>query len=152
MFDGARFLEVAKSLAIPQSGHPLPTDAAQRTAVGRAYYACFHVLRPRVCDPKGWSRVESGGKKKYLTHRQLRSLVAKKLPEGAVDLLDSLVELREHADYHIWRPSSGTLGPPPSCVCQNWSENLDDNSTLAIRTAEILLAMVPPGTGVLPNK
>lgn len=152
MFDGVRFLDVAKSLSVPSSGQPPPSDAAQRTAVGRAYYACFHVLRPRVCDPRGWTRVASGGKKKYLTHRQLRNLVAKKLPPEAADLLDSLVELREHADYHVWKPSPGAQDPPPSCVCQNWSENLDDNSALAIRTAEVLLALVPPGTGVLPNR
>src|SRR5580658_2898403 len=114
MFDGRQFLVVAKSLASPTQDGRAPTDAAQRTAVGRAYYACFHVLRPLVSKPEGWSRVEKRGKKVYLSHRQMRRLVSKKFSQDVADLLDSLVVLREHADYHNWRPSSGIPGPPPS--------------------------------------
>jgi hypothetical protein len=119
MFDGLEFLDVAKQI----SGRGVSlteSEALYRTAVGRAYYACFHELRKRLCNPAGWYRLGKGGKKDYLTHKELRRLVAKKISADSADLLDLLVEMREHADYHSWQPSSGTPGPPPSCLCSTW--------------------------------
>lgn len=138
MFDGLGFLDVARSLSNPATTEPR-TEASYRTAVGRAYYACYHELRRCLCDPREWARIGTGGKKVYLSHRQLRTLVRERLPDGSVDLFDSLIELREHADYHSWKPSSARVGPPPSCLCSSWSPDPRENSELAIRTAEELL-------------
>lgn len=138
MFDGLDFLDVARLLANPATMAPR-TEASFRTSVGRAYYACYHALRRRLCDPRDWARFGASGKKIYLTHRRLRSLVREKLPSGSVDLFDSLIEMREHADYHSWKPSSTRPGPPPSCLCSSWGPDPRENSDLAIRTAEELL-------------
>jgi hypothetical protein len=143
MFDGKGFLDVARNLSGTSSGSA-DLEAVYRTAVGRAYYACFHVLRTRLCNSAGWYRLEKGGKKVYLTHKKLRQLVARKMSSDSVDILDSLVEMREHADYHSWAPSVGAPGPAPSCLCSRWDPNPLVNCKTAIRDAEELLSQVPP--------
>ena len=139
MFDGSEFLEVARGLA-GEEGVTSTVEAAYRTAIGRTYYACFHTLRARLCDPRGWHRQGKGGKMKYLTHRQLRGLVAKNMAPTTSDLLDTLIELREHADYHSWRPTPGALGPPPHCRCGSWQDDIVDTYELALETAQEILS------------
>lgn len=145
MFDGSQFLTVAQHSVDDHAPEPT-SDARFRTGVGRAYYACFHVLRRSLCDPRGWTRIEKGGRKKYLTHHQLRGLIARKLPPGSTDLFDSLIEMREHADYHTWKPSVGRSDPPPSCQCSQWDDDPRTNCVVAVRTAEELIKQIPKST------
>lgn len=83
-FDPREFLEVADSMA--SQGR---SEAALRTAVGRAYYAAF--LRARdMLGVRGRRRV----KKRVIDE-------LKKQDRHAGDQLDKLEELRDYADYDL---------------------------------------------------
>ncbi len=143
MFDGREFLGVARHLLGGVAAGGTDHEALYRTAVGRSYYACFHVLRRALCDPAGWARFGKGGRKVFLTHQQLRRLVIRRLPVGSVDLFDSLREMREHADYHSWKPSVGGAGGPPTCLCSTWGPDPKANAESALEVAEELLTQLP---------
>jgi hypothetical protein len=148
-FDGLTFLELSRQLSGLPEESAVP-EARHRTAVGRAYYACFHALRRQLCDPRGWHRIEKNGRKAYITHRKLRQLVQRKLPSGSVDLFDTLVEMREHADYHSW--ARGSVGPGPVCLCAQWDPEASENSRQAVEIAQRLLARASEAkTATLPS-
>ncbi len=140
VFDGRIFEIVAERLRV------LPTDsdtseAFFRTAIGRAYYSCFHAYRQKHFPSRTWYVPRGKGKKgKYVGHGELRREVRRVGLGVTADKLDTLIELREHADYHSWPPSRPAARvAPPTCYC-SWGPNVQDNCDLAIDLARSLLA------------
>ena len=89
MFDGREFLRLAMELASRPSD-----EAAARSAVGRAYYAVFHV---------GRGFVEASGeelRRGPVGHRQLAQLLAGASTAVTQDL-ERLRQLRNSADYDV---------------------------------------------------
>lgn len=66
-----------------------------RTSVGRGYYACFHLAK--VAAEKKWSWVEPGDGR----HRALVRLLKARGSAAISDQLRDLLDMREHADYHL---------------------------------------------------
>src|SRR5713101_1652306 len=119
MFDGKEFMDVAKHLGASAAGSPHP-EAYFRSAIGRAYYACFHACREKYFAPKRWGKADA-------THKAVRRVVHDKAKGLMPDWLDTLIELREHSDYHSWAPSQrAVLGPPPNCDC-SWDPSPETN-------------------------
>ena len=145
MFDGTNFLEVALNLRTYGEGSTT-SEAFFRSAIGRAYYACYHALRAKYFNKEKWSVPGEKGEKQYISHRKLRLKVRELASNLTADKLDTLVELRIHADYHSWAPTrEGGPAPPPVCYC-SWSTDPRDNCNLAVQLAETLLeeAANPP--------
>lgn len=76
-------------------------ECGYRTAIGRVYYAC-HLVGSDATGQKGWfppkySAADHSGLWRVLKERGAR---------GVGDKLRDLVELREHADYHIKKGST----------------------------------------------
>lgn len=87
MFDGREFLRLAVELLSLEGD-----EAAARSAVGRAYYAVYHVGRRRVEMSGGaLSRGPAG-------HMQLAQLLGRESVALAQDL-ERLRKLRNSADY-----------------------------------------------------
>src|SRR6266511_5102796 len=130
MFEGADFFAVAKQLS-GQVAAPAP-ESIQRTAIGRAYYACYSAARESFVASQVWQD------KKKASHAAVRRAAQKKDPTLA-SWLDTLRVLREHADYHVWTPSSpSTSSVGPYCFC-NWNPDPAANSALALTLAEKVL-------------
>jgi len=124
-------MNVARQLqtSAPNSEH---AEAFYRSAIGRAYYACFLTCRVTFFPPHKWGRWDA-------THQKVRNVVKKKLPGSASGLFDTLRQLREHSDYHTW-PAAGTTHEeaPPRCECQ-WNPSTDENCMYALGLASELL-------------
>ncbi len=146
MFDGTNFFEVALNLRANGEGTPT-SEAFFRSAIGRAYYACFHAFRARYFAKEKWNVPKERGEKEYVSHRKLRLKVRELGSNVTADKLDTLVELREHADYHSWVPTpEGAPALPPACYCA-WSPDPRNNCDLAVQLAENLLREVEGRTG-----
>jgi hypothetical protein len=109
-FDPEDFHKLAVLLAQNQ-----PSEAAIRTAISRAYYACHLLGRQRLMrlgwEPKGKGD-DHGGVIRELKSRRTR-------PLG--DQLDLLREHREHADYHM--DASSSVLNPHCTFCQKIRES-----------------------------
>jgi hypothetical protein len=69
-FNWSEYLSVAEALCgRPQSGPPAGTEARQRTAVSRAYYAGFVSARNRLRDVDGVSIPASGNPHTFVAYR-----------------------------------------------------------------------------------
>ncbi len=93
LFDPRLFFRLAEALGTP--GQP---EENRRTAVSRAYYACFHVAR-------GW--LERGGRwhaGSTNAHQAVISELRRRNRWHLGTRLDSLRQLREHADYTLEVP------------------------------------------------
>jgi len=71
------------------------SSSAYRTAIGRAYYACFLIGRDAI-SRKGW--FSPSGRSD--DHSAVRRTLSEHGPGGVSDKLRDLNEMREHADYH----------------------------------------------------
>jgi len=97
-FNAREFFELGSKIAAAHAN-----ECGYRTAIGRVYYAC-HLIGSDATKEKGWfvpkNRAEdhSGLCRALKDHNQTR--IENKLRD--------LIELREHADYHIKKPSSGS--------------------------------------------
>jgi hypothetical protein len=90
-FDPGDFEELADWLAVQRAD-----EAGLRTSISRLYYAA-HLAATRGAYAKGWFTPTGGGKDhggviRALTNRGLRDRAGQ---------LRKLLELREHADYHL---------------------------------------------------
>jgi len=96
-FDAGDFFDIGVNIADKYAN-----ECGYRTAIGRVYYAC-HLIGSDATKEKGWftpkNRAEdhSGLCRALKVHNQTR--IENKLRD--------LIELREHADYHIKKPSNG---------------------------------------------
>jgi len=88
-FNAEEFLKLALNLVNYE-----PNEAGYRTAINRAYYAC-HLIGCESTARKGWFTP----KHKPDDHSGVCRALKKYTPWG--DKLRTLIELREHADYHI---------------------------------------------------
>ena len=131
MFDGKEFIDVANQLqsAAPSSSHP---EAFYRSAIGRAYYACFLTCREKFFPPQKWGRSDA-------SHRAVRKVVSRRAKGSVSSWFDTLKELREHSDYHTWPASAKSGGGvQPHCECQ-WNASPDVNCSYALGLARKLL-------------
>lgn len=107
-FDAAGFLHLSQRLVSAE-----PNEAGYRTAINRAYYACFLIGRESTTR-KGWLSPSYRGD----DHSGLRRALDK-VPNLSDKLL-GLYQLREHADYHI---DPKQQPPNNSCsYCRNQTE------------------------------
>jgi hypothetical protein len=96
-FDAEQFFDIGRKIA-----NKYANEGGYRTAIGRVYYAC-HLIGSDATKQKGWfaprNRAEdhSGLCRALKDHNQTQ--IENKLRD--------LIELREHADYHIKKPSNG---------------------------------------------
>ena len=134
MFDGSSFRAVATALDAQIISAAVP-EAFGRSAIGRAYYACFHAARGSLFQAADWSD------KKKTTHKAVRQATRKAKGNFVADKLDTLVVLREHADYHTWNPSQPgqSQNPPPSCTCK-WDPHISKNVGYALGLADDVLS------------
>lgn len=92
-FDWNEFLELAKNLS-NRSGMGYSTEAANRTAVSRAYYAAFCQLRGYAESRLGFQR--SGTAQ---DHKRLRKYLKKAKRPRWASRLNRLREWRNDCDY-----------------------------------------------------
>lgn len=111
-FDWREYLELAKDLAV-QRGVGYSSEAAKRSAVSRAYYSAFCLVRNYAEAKLGFQRTK-GAKE----HTDLRNYLQMK---GKVQLVSCLVDLRR------WRNA---------CDYDDEVPNLDDHVRNAIDRAE----------------
>lgn len=108
-FDAAGFLHLSQRLVSAE-----PNEAGYRTAINRAYYACFLIGRESTTK-KGWFKPGYTGRDHYGLWEALKqhnTLWGNKL--------QALYQLREHADYHI---DPKQQPPNNSCsYCRNQTE------------------------------
>jgi hypothetical protein len=79
------------------------SECAYRTAIGRVYYAC-HLIGSDAIQQKGWF---SDRHYDARDHSALCRVLRERHVGKVGDKLRDLIELREHADYHIKKPSNG---------------------------------------------
>ena len=101
------------------------TEAAYRTAVNRAYYAC-HLIGRESTLKKGWFLPTY----RATDHMQLCKVLREKAGYGSGIKLRSLYDMREHADYH-------TGSHPDDNDCCRKDMNIIWNNSKAI--AEFLI-------------
>ena len=97
-FNAKEFFELGLKIA-----DAYDNECGYRTAIGRIYYAC-HLIGSDATGQKGWfpRRTYSAA-----DHSALCKVLKERGPRGVGDKLRDLLELREHADYHIKkRPDS----------------------------------------------
>ena len=107
------YLVVAQELAKP--GVAFPSEASQRAAIGRAYYAVFcHALQ--VFVELGEYRETGRGDDHEALARLLASSAERRRREIGV-VLNRLRPARRWADYKIGTPQSGLIrAGGPACV------------------------------------
>ncbi len=131
-FDGATFAEVARHLQGEAQRNPTP-EAMLRASIGRYYYACYHALRRRFIRQRDWDKIKRTG------HRTLKRAVEDKGHPEIASWLETLMILREHADYHIWPPKIARVTSIPlKCDC-DWDPNPIRNCEDAQELAEWIL-------------
>ncbi|MDO9036242.1 MAG: hypothetical protein Q7U51_13715 [Methanoregula sp.] len=116
-FQWADFLIIAKSLHESGRSSALPTDAAFRCAISRAYYGAF-------CHSRDYAMINMGfiPTQKPKDHELLRNHFAKNGKKTISTTLDRMRQWRNHSDYH---------NPSPTL-----SEN---NTRIAIEDAEKII-------------
>jgi len=77
-------------------------ESGYRTAIGRVYYAC-HLMGSDATEKKGWFHP----KNRAADHSRLCEALKERQLWSIEQKLRDLIELREHADYHIKKPSNG---------------------------------------------
>jgi len=95
-FDAKEFLDLGLKIADAHDN-----ECGYRTAIGRAYYAC-HLIGSDATEQKGWFSPQSGAADHSALCRALREHNLRRVG----DKLRDLIELREHADYHIKKRST----------------------------------------------
>ena len=90
-FDPKSFLDLAKWL-IDQS----QSESHVRTAISRAYYAAHHIALEKLAE-KNWITPTGTGADHDAVIRELRNRKTRQLGDN----LKRLLELRQHADYHL---------------------------------------------------
>lgn len=116
-------------------------ECGYRTAIGRVYYAC-HLIGSDATEQKGWFSPTYSAEDHSALCRVLKQRV-----KGVGDKLRELVELREHADYHIKKRSTATCR-----YCENVaSGNLVDTQTWE-RAKSIASDILPKLEGIYPSK
>jgi hypothetical protein len=96
-FNAKEFFELGLKIA-----HAHDYECGYRTAIGRLYYAC-HLIGIDATEQKGWFSPKYGAP----DHSALWRVLKEHHVRGVGDKLRELVELREHADYHIKKRSTG---------------------------------------------
>lgn len=138
LFDGRSFIRVAVHLST-SADHSDVFEAFYRSSIGRAYYACFHAFRAKHFPPEQWHIPREDGTAKYVSHWQLRRRIRENDSGPTADMFDTLIQLREHADYHSWKPTPmASRAPPPTCHCA-WNTEAKRNSDYAMNLARTLL-------------
>ena len=89
-FNAREFFELGSQIA-----NVYHSACAYRTAIGRAYYACFLTGRDAV-SRKGWFSPSQ----RRDDHSAVRRALGERGPSGVADKLRDLSEMRDHADYH----------------------------------------------------
>ena len=137
-FNAQEFLQLGLRLVSYE-----PNEAGYRTAINRAYYACF-LIRRESATRKGWLIPSYRGD----DHSGLRRALDK-VPNLSDKLLD-LYQLREHADYHI----DLTQQPPDNrcsyCDGKNDTTTLVDENTW-IRARDIANDILPRLQSIMPR-
>lgn len=90
-FDGKEFYNLGVKIAVTYRN-----EAGYRTAIGRAYYACY-LVGANATKNKGWFSPTYS----VSDHSALRRALKNRGKDGIADELLDLYILREHADYHI---------------------------------------------------
>jgi hypothetical protein len=118
MFNAGDFLALALKLVGSE-----PNEAGYRTATNRVYYAC-HLIGRESASKKGWFNPKFSADDHHALCRELnkRTLWGGKLR--------SLLELREHVDYHM-EPRKTTNN-----LCHYCSSNEKENWERAKAIAE----------------
>ncbi len=98
--DGRRFLEIAQELI--QGG----TEGHFRAAAGRAYYGLLHEGWAAL---KRWSIVQQPRESVHSFVRLRFTFAANQDLKKVGDIMDSLVQLRNQADYHLATPGPFAL-------------------------------------------
>ncbi len=97
-FDAKEFFELGRNIAKSYGN-----ECGYRTAINRAYYAC-HLIGSDATEQKGWFEPRHIA----ADHSRLCGALGRLGPPGVGDKLRDLLELREHADYHIKKwPTDG---------------------------------------------
>ncbi len=89
-FDARRFFDLAHTLSAPGR-----EEASLRTAISRAYYACFHLARQGLERSGRWSAGNVN------VHERVLSELRARRRHGIHDSLRALRRLREQADYAL---------------------------------------------------
>ncbi len=137
-FDGAEFYLLAKRLvAVDQS------EAAYRTSINRAYYAC-HVVGIDSTSKKGWYQPAFGAGDHSGLSRALRAH-----NQDWHSKLTELYRLREHADYH-----TESSNPGAECdYCRDSAKNSNSSSlNLWTRTQTITDDILPRLKSIAPTR
>jgi hypothetical protein len=92
------FYQVARDLAARGRD-----EGEWRTAIGRAYYACYHLARLGCRRKWSWSPPEQG------RHRAVVRKLRQHHQHYLADHLSQLLNLREHADYDLDTPVDRAL-------------------------------------------
>ncbi len=96
-FNAKEFFELGLKIADAHDN-----ECGYRTAIGRVYYAC-HLIGSDATEQKGWFPNRTN---KAADHSALYRALRTWGPRGVGDKLRDLLELREHADYHIKKRST----------------------------------------------
>lgn len=112
-------------------------DCGYRTAIGRVYYAC-HLIGSDATEKKGWFHRRYSG----ADHAGLRRALIDQKKESLADKLHDLYVMREHADYHIKKPSNGG--------CQ-YCKNAEDKQTWE-RAKAIASNILPKLQAIYPKQ
>ena len=123
MFSGDDYFHVGENLEKGAPGSQSP-EAMYRAAISRYYYACYLKARSKLINQKDWSD------KSRTSHSKVQSKVKDtKLIIG--QYYETLRMLREHADYHVWKPFHLDPKSKIKCQCGAWKSNLSDTANYA---------------------
>jgi uncharacterized protein (UPF0332 family) len=122
---GTDFLPLANRLATS------PSEAEWRTAIGRAYYAAFHVAR-QLLEELGFRVPKADRAHAYLSMR-LNNCGDTPMQQAAADL-HSLRSLRNQADYDLQRPIRQTVALAQTQIVQQIIQTLTAARQEPIRT------------------
>jgi uncharacterized protein (UPF0332 family) len=122
---GTDFLPLANRLAAS------PSEAEWRTAIGRTYYAAFHVAR-HLLEELGFRVPKADRAHAYLSMR-LNNCGDAPMQQAAADL-HSLRSLRNQADYDLQRPIRQTVALAQTQIVQQIIQTLTAARQEPIRT------------------
>jgi hypothetical protein len=122
MFDGTDFVQVGNSLHSSHRNHVCP-EAMLRSAIGRYYYACFHLAREKLVKKKDWKD------SRKTQHWKIAKDLGTRIDAELGDWYQQLLILRTHADYHSWSSAMPT-GEFPLCKCP-WNDDVLQNANQA---------------------
>jgi len=137
-FNAKEFFELGLKIA-----DAYDNECGYRTAIGRVYYAC-HLIGSDATEQKGWFSPKYGA----ADHSALWRALKQRGPTGVGDKLRDLVELREHADYHIKKRATDKCR-----YCENVADeaNLVDKQTWD-RAKSIASNILPKLEGIYPQQ